>query len=126
MNILHNYMIPDLCNIVSEYLIGDKAYWKNEMNKVLDDFRCLTRNKGYKHVSEVECYLCNNKKCISYIIKIKDYWTVRKPYLINKSPIPKILAQEHSYVCKSCKSKLPFEHHTLLMYLPLKIRNSFS
>jgi hypothetical protein len=31
--ILNEYLINDLVNIITDYLVGDKIYWKNEMLK---------------------------------------------------------------------------------------------
>jgi hypothetical protein len=36
-NEFNNYLIKDLSNIVADYLVGDKQYWKLENNKVVNE-----------------------------------------------------------------------------------------
>ena len=36
---IEKYLIPDLSNIVTEFLSGSKEYWKTQMNKSIEQFK---------------------------------------------------------------------------------------
>jgi hypothetical protein len=39
---IEKYLIPDLSNIVMDFVSGTKEYWKNEFNKSLELIKTLT------------------------------------------------------------------------------------
>ena len=71
--LLNEYLYTDVTNIVSEYLNGDKKYWKSQYNFVLmeiDEIQCCSVD-GI-HVL-LDCMECKMKLHIRWCICHKKY-----------------------------------------------------